>query len=127
MEEQQQSVSLSTQTSNNGGEQASKNGGEQRTHLITDTETLSTLDFYGKLSDDLRAESANSLKQLWSRLNLLLSRVEQIEKATVQKFVRSPSLSNERIYKTYKNKLNHLIRLAKRKYYESAKNDLIKT
>ena len=45
-----------------------------------------------------------------------------------QKFIRSPSLSNERIYKTYKNKLNHLIRLAKRKYYdtkfESAKNDL---
>ena len=45
-----------------------------------------------------------------------------------QKFIRSPSLSNERIYKTYKNKLNHSIRLAKRKYYdtkfESAKNDL---
>ena len=128
MEEQQQSVKRQDpQASNNGGEQASKNGGEQRTRLITDTETLSTLDFYGKLSDDLRAESANSLKQLWSRLNLLSSRVEQIEKATVQKFVRSPSLSNERIYKTYKNKFNHLIRLAKRKYYESAKNDLIKT
>ena len=45
-----------------------------------------------------------------------------------KKFIRSPSLSNERIYKTYKNKLNHLIRLAKRKYYdtrfESAKHDL---
>ena len=41
-----------------------------------------------------------------------------------KKFIRSPSLSNE----TYKNKLNHLIRIAKRKYYdtkfESAKNDL---
>ena len=45
-----------------------------------------------------------------------------------EKFIRSPSLSNERKYKTYKNKLNHLIRTAKRKYYdtkfESAKNDL---
>ena len=44
-----------------------------------------------------------------------------------EKFIRSPSLSNERKYKTYKNKLNHLIRTAKRKYYdtnfESAKND----
>jgi len=45
-----------------------------------------------------------------------------------KKFIRSPSLSNEQIYKTKKNKLNHLIRLAKRKYYdtrfESAKHDL---
>ena len=45
-----------------------------------------------------------------------------------KKFIRSPSLSNEWKYKTYKNKLNHLIRIAKRKYYdtkfESAKNDL---
>ena len=29
-----------------------------------------------------------------------------------KKFIRSPSLSNERKYKTYKNKLNHLIRIA---------------
>ena len=45
-----------------------------------------------------------------------------------KKIIKSPYLSNERIYQTYKNKLNHLIRLAKRKYYdtkfESAKNDL---
>ena len=46
--------------------------------MITDAETLSTLEFYGKSYDELRAESANSLKQLWSRLNLLSSRVEQI-------------------------------------------------
>ena len=58
--------------------QASNNGGEQPTRLITDVETLSTLSFYGKSYDELRAESANSLKQLWSRLNLLSSRVEQI-------------------------------------------------
>ena len=58
--------------------QASNNGGEQPTRLITDAESLSTLEFYGKSYDDLRAESANSLKQLWSRLSLLSSRVEQI-------------------------------------------------
>ena len=34
-----------------------------------------------------------------------------------KKFIRSPSLFSERIYKTYKNKLNHLICLAKCKYY----------
>ena len=43
-----------------------------------DVESLSTLEFYGKSYDDLRTESVNSLKQLWSRLNLLSSRVEKI-------------------------------------------------
>jgi len=46
--------------------------------LISDAKTLSTLEFYGKSYNDLQAESANSLKQLWSCLNLLSSRVEQI-------------------------------------------------
>ena len=50
--------------------QVTGNGGEQPTRLITDADSLSTLEFYGKLYDDLRAESVNSLKQLWSRLNL---------------------------------------------------------
>ena len=58
--------------------QVTSNGGEQPTHLITDADSLSTLEFYGKLYDDLRAESVNSLKQLWSRLNLLSSRVGKI-------------------------------------------------
>ena len=48
-----------------------------------------------------------------------------------KKFIRSPSLSNKRKYKTYKNKLNHFIRIAKRKYYDikfdSAKNNLTTT
>ena len=79
LEELQQSIKRQDpQASNNGGEQATSNGGEQPTRLITDAETLSTLEFYGKSYDELRAESANSLKQLWSRLNLLSSRVEQI-------------------------------------------------
>lgn len=76
LEELQQSIKRQDpQASNNGGEQASNNGGEQP-RLITNAETLSTLEFYGKSYDDLRAESANSLKQLWSRLNLLSSRVD---------------------------------------------------
>ena len=58
--------------------QVTSNGGEQPTRLITDAEYLSTLEFYGKSYDDLRAESVNSLKQLWSRLNLLSSRVGKI-------------------------------------------------
>ena len=45
-----------------------------------------------------------------------------------KQFVRSPTTSCELKYKTYKNKLNHLIRIAKRTYYDSkledAKNDL---
>ena len=75
LEELQQSMKRQDpQASNNGGEQASNNGGEQPTRSITDAETLSTLEFYGKSYDELRAESANSVKQLWSRLNLLSSR-----------------------------------------------------
>ena len=58
--------------------QVTSNGGEQPTRLITDADSLSTLEFYGKSYDDLRAESVNSLKQLWSRLNLLSSRVGKI-------------------------------------------------
>ena len=42
--------------------EASNNGGEERTRLITDAETLSTLECYGKSYDDLRAESAFGLK-----------------------------------------------------------------
>ena len=58
--------------------QVTSNGGEQPTHLITNTESLNTLEFYGKSYDDLRAESVNSLKELWSCLNLLSSRVGKI-------------------------------------------------
>ena len=58
--------------------QVTSNGGEEPTRLITDAESLSTLKFHGKSYDNLRAESVNSLKQLWSRLNLLSSRVGKI-------------------------------------------------
>ena len=50
---------------------------------------------------------------------------------TVQKLVRSPTTTFELKYKVYKNKLNHLMRIAKRTFYDSklgyAKNDLITT
>ena len=58
--------------------QVTSNGVGQPTRLITDADSLSTLEFYGKLYDDLLAESVNSLRQLWSRLNLLSSRVGKI-------------------------------------------------
>ena len=49
LEELQQSINRQDpQVSNNGGEQASNNGGEQPIRLITDAESLSTLEFYGK-------------------------------------------------------------------------------
>ena len=45
-----------------------------------------------------------------------------------KKFVSSPSTSSETKYQAYKNKLTHLIRIAKRKYndskFENARNDL---
>ena len=58
--------------------QVTSNGGEQPTRLMKDAESLSTLEFYGKSYDDLRPESVNSLKQLWSRLSLLSFRVGKI-------------------------------------------------
>ena len=45
-----------------------------------------------------------------------------------KKFVRSPSVSSETKYNAYRNKLTHLTRISKRKYYDSkfenARNDL---
>ena len=35
-----------------------------------------------------------------------------------KRFIRSASVQNNTLYKNYKNKLNHLIRIAKRMYYE---------
>ena len=74
----------------------------------------------------IKGKLPNNRSSPWSSPGLLKS----INKKNrlYKKFIKSPSFSDERIYKTYKNKLNHLIRLAKRKYYdtkfESAKHDL---
>ena len=35
-----------------------------------------------------------------------------------KKFLKNPNIGNEKVYKIFKNKLNHLIRIAKRNYYD---------
>ena len=40
-----------------------------------------------------------------------------------KKYLRHPTTNNENKYKQYKNKLNHVIKVGKKKYYE---NQLIK-
>jgi hypothetical protein len=46
-------------------------------------------------------------------------------------FLKNPSYRNETTYKKYKNKLNHVIKTAKKAYYETQflkyKNDIKKT
>ena len=48
-----------------------------------------------------------------------------------RKFLRKPNINNELRYKRYKNKLNHVLRIAKKKYYsekfEDSKNDITST
>ena len=48
-----------------------------------------------------------------------------------RKFLRKPNINNELRYKRYKNKLNHVLRIAKKKYYseqfEDSKNDIKST
>ena len=41
-----------------------------------------------------------------------------------KKYLRVPSMVNASLYKTYKNKLNHTLRLAKRLYYEKKLQDV---
>ena len=48
---------------------------------ISQDETLNILRFYGKSYDDLRQQADKSLQQLWSRLNVLSKRVEEIGKS----------------------------------------------
>ena len=48
-----------------------------------------------------------------------------------KKFIKNPTKTNEQIYKKYRNKLNHLIRIAKKNYYckkfSQAQNDIKST
>ena len=45
-----------------------------------------------------------------------------------KRFLKKPSIKNEEIYKKYKNKLNHILRIAKKKYYsgkfDESKNNI---
>ena len=76
---------------------ASSNGGEQPTRAITEAESLNTLEFYGKSYDDLRAESANSLKQLWSRLKPLELKF-QIKKPPTVFLPEMPPLALDQLF-----------------------------
>ena len=60
--------------------QESGNGGEPSSSITKD-EALNTLQFYGKSYDDLRLEADKSLQQLWSHLNALTSRVDEVGNA----------------------------------------------
>jgi len=48
-----------------------------------------------------------------------------------KKFIKNPTKNNEQIYKKYRHKLNHLIRIAKTNYYckkfSQAQNDIKST
>ena len=62
--------------------------------------------------------SKDTFKKPWMTRGLLKS-IKRKNKL-YQKFLRNPSSVNENLYKIYKNKLNHSLRIAKRLYYESS-------
>lgn len=73
-----------------------------------------------------KPNSYNKPKTPWISKALLVS-VRKKNKL-YKKYMTNPTIYRERKYKEYKNKLNHLIRIAKRTYYdtkfEQAKSDL---
>ena len=74
----------------------------------------------------IKGKNMNKFRSPWLTPGLLksINRKNRLYK----RLITSPNKSGELQYKTYKNKLNHLIRIAKRSYYDrkfdSAKNDL---
>ena len=60
-----------------------------------------------------------------------LKKSSKTKERLYKKFLKCPTKSNEEKYKTYRNKLNHLVRIAKKKYYNNkffeAKNDIKST
>ena len=77
----------------------------------------------------LKKYKSNNIKidnNLWISRGLKNStkRKEKLYK----KFIKNPTKNNEQIYKKYRNKLNHLIRIAKKNYYSKkfsqAQNDI---
>ena len=60
-----------------------------------------------------------------------LKKSSKTKEALYRKFIKNPSQENERDYKIYRNKLNHLIRIAKKNYYskrlDQAGNDIKST
>ena len=74
----------------------------------------------------LKGKQVNKFFSPWLSRGLLKS--VNKKNRLYKKFVTSSSTSSAMKYKAYKNKLTHLIRIAKRKYYDSkfenARNDL---
>ena len=60
-----------------------------------------------------------------------LKKSSKTKEILYRKFIKNPSHKNERDYKIYRNKLNHLIRIAKKNYYskrlDQAGNDIKST
>ena len=60
-----------------------------------------------------------------------LKKSSKTKEVLYRKFIKNPSQKNERDYKIYRNKLNHLIRIAKKNYYskrlDQAGNDIKST
>ena len=60
-----------------------------------------------------------------------LKKSSKTKEVLYRKFIKNPSQKNERDYKIYRNKLNHLIRIAKKNYYskrlDQAGNDINST
>ena len=50
-------------------------------------------------------------------LRKVLSNQQYIRINSIKRFLKKPSIKNEEIYRKYKNKLNHILRIAKKKYY----------
>ena len=80
----------------------------------------------------LQKTKRNNLKRIrtpWITKGLLIS--VRKKNRLYKKMLNAPSTEREMKYKAYKNKLNHLIRIAKRTYYnerfENARNDIKQT
>ena len=67
--------------------------------------------------------------KLWISRGLIKS--SKTKEKLYKKFIKNPTKNNEQIYKKYRNKLNHLIRIAKKNYYckkfSQAQNDIKST
>ena len=74
----------------------------------------------------IKGKQMNKFRSPWLTRAILKS--INRKNSLYKKLIKSPSRSCELQYKTYKNKLNHIIRIAKRSYYDNkygnAKKDL---
>ena len=76
-----------------------------------------------------KSKNANRSNNLW--ISRGLKKSSKTKEVLYRNFIKNPSPKNERGYKIYRNKLNHLIRIAKKSYYSKkfnqAKNDIKST